>query len=59
MVSISKSLLLPIPVGMWEKASLVTSKWHSRNDVVDHQTDVRGEDGINHQLNDPLFHLER
>jgi hypothetical protein len=35
------------------------SKWHSRNDVVDHQTDVRGEDGINHQLNDPLFHLER
>jgi hypothetical protein len=23
-VSISKSLLLPIPVGMWEKASLVT-----------------------------------
>jgi hypothetical protein len=27
--------------------------------VVDHQADVRGEDGINHQPNDPLFHLER
>ena len=35
------------------------SKWHSRNDVVDHQADVRGEDGINHQPNDPLFHFER
>ena len=27
--------------------------------MLDHQAVVRGEDAINHQPNDPLFHFER